>query len=84
MSAPTAMSVLRMFNPMRGWSGMRGALALGPLAFTLVGMLGPALELFMSMDKNYDRIMMRTEDTRDLFDFIIGKLRRIKVNATSF
>lgn len=31
------MSVLRNLNPMRAWGG---ALALGPLAFTLVGMLG--------------------------------------------
>ncbi|XP_035706083.1 choline dehydrogenase, mitochondrial-like [Folsomia candida] len=62
------MSVLRNLNPMRAWGG---ALALGPLAFTLVGMLGPMLELFMSMDRNYDRMMMRVEDGRDLFDFII-------------
>lgn len=50
----------------------RVALALGPLAFTLVGMLGTALNVFMSMDRSYDRMTMFAEDKRDLFDFIIG------------
>jgi hypothetical protein len=69
---PPPSILLRLLNPVKLLS-LRRALALGPLAFTLVGLLGPLLELFMSMDKNYDRLMMPFEDDRDLFDFIIGE-----------
>jgi hypothetical protein len=58
---------------------LRQALVFGPLVFSWMAVIHPALELFSKIDRQYDRMAMNYQNHEEEFDFIIGKMYKLQL-----